>query len=131
VVQPVDIQSLIGNIMATDRVQHIVERQAAGEQQRIAFQTHAERARQETQVRETHEAESERIEEEQEGQSERRRHRRQQQRGRDESAEPEESGTRTAVPVSEQPVEVRTVYNSSEEKEDLGGPEGHNLDVRV
>jgi len=129
-VQPIDMQSLIGNIMAADRVQHIVERQASVEQQRVAFQTHAERAQQETQVQQTHEAESERIEENLERESQGRRHGRR-RRGEEAEPEPEQTVQSTVAPMAEQPQEVRTVYNSHEQKEDLSGTEGHNLDVRV
>ncbi len=135
-VQPIDMQSLIGNIMSADRVQHIVERQASVEQQRIAFQEHADRAQQETQVRQTQEAESERIEEEQE--RERERQSRGRSRDKQEEAQPDEQPPPQENPtawsgrsVAEQPPEVRTVYNVREQTEDLSGTEGHNLDVRV
>jgi len=128
-VQPIDMQSLIGNIMSAERVQHIVEHQASVEQQRIAFQQHAERAQQETQVQQTHEAESERIEEEQERQSQGRGQGRQQRE--QEEQQTEEDAVRRADTLPEQPIEVRTVYNVHEQTEDLGGTEGHNLDVRV
>ena len=128
-VQPIDMQSLIGNIMSAERVQHIVERQASVEQQRVAFQEHADRAQQETQVQHTHEAESERIEEEQQRQSQGSGQDRQQP-GQEE-AEQEEDGARMSHALPEQPIEVRTVYNAHEETEDLSGTEGHNLDVRV
>ena len=128
-VQPIDMQSLIGNIISAERVQHIVERQASVEQQRVAFQEHADRAQQETQVQHTHEAESERIEEEQQRQSQGSGQGRQQP-GQEE-AEQEEDGAGMSHALLEQPIEVRTVYNAHEETEDLSGPEGHNLDVRV
>ena len=128
-VQPVDMQSLIGNIISAERVQHIVERQASVEQQRAAFQEHAERAQQETQVQHTHEAEGERIEEEQQRQSQGRDQGRQQPGQEEPGQEEDAGGVSHALP--EQPIEVRTVYNSHEETEDLSGTEGHNLDVRV
>ena len=128
-VQPIDMQSLIGNIMSSERVQHIAEHQASVEQQRVAFQDHADRAQQETQVQQTHEAESERIEEEQERQEQGRGQGRQQP-GQEEPGQ-EEDAARVSHALPEQPIEVRTVYNAHEETEDLGGTEGHNLDVRV
>jgi len=128
-VQPIDMQSLIGNIMSTERVQHIVERQASVEQQRVAFQEHAERVQQETQVQHTHEAESERIEEEQERRSQGRGQGRQERE--QEEQQPEEHAARKADVLPEQPIEVRTVYNVHEQTEDLSGTEGHNLDVHV
>jgi len=126
-VQPIDMQSLIGNIMSTERVQHIVERQASVEQQRIAFQEHAERAQQETQIQQTHEAESERIEEEEKRQSQGRGRQQRQQ----EEQQTEEDAVLKADVLPEQPIEVRTVYNVREQTEDLSGTEGHNLDVRI
>lgn len=133
-VQPIDMQSLVGGIMNADRVQHIVERQAAQEQQRAAFQEHAERAQQETQIQETTQTESERIEEDQERESQRRRQQRKSDEQKDDEKQSAAEGHHEIVSKThrhEESEKTRTVYNSHEETEDLDGPEGFNLDVTV
>ncbi len=133
-VQPIDMQSLIGNIMSTDRVQHIVDRQAAQEQQRTAFKEHAQRAQQETQVRETAESDSERIEEDRERQSQRRRQRKHKRNTEEAQDEFETAAGITITDESgaiEDSAETRTVYNAREKTENLDGTEGHNLDLRI
>lgn len=119
--QPIDAPSMMGRMAVADHAQHVAERQAVVQQERLAVETPAQSTQKQTQVQHADETEHTRVRERRrrkEPFSGRRRRRK--RRGRGKSAAPEH---RTLSDPS--------TYNPSAEKETAATDEGNVIDLKA
>ena len=112
--QPIDMQTEVGRLTAAERIQQVADRVSLAAQQRAAAELEEERITDETRVKESPEAQGNRVDPE-----EKRRRRRQRE---------ESSKRREAAPG---PKATRTFYNAEEKEEVAEAPEDHRLDVSI
>ncbi len=118
--QPIDAQSMLSQMAAADRAQHVAERQPLVQQERLAVQAPAQSAHRETQVQQPEQTEQERVRDKQprkEPFSGRKRRKRRDGKGSATHEQPAQSDPST--------------YSSRAEKDAAGTHEGTVLDLKA
>ncbi|MCK5558570.1 MAG: hypothetical protein KAJ01_09335 [Candidatus Hydrogenedentes bacterium] len=118
--QPIDVQTMIGQMAAADRAQQMAERQPLVQQERLAVQTPAQSTEKETQVQQADQTERAPVREARRHEPFAGRRRRRKKRDPKKPVEQEEGA----------PCDSPT-YNPSAERKSLGSDEGQVLDMEA